>query len=87
MLKRGTQVYVYEDPFTRLRLEGTAKVVRRIHELADGAARYEVQFDSDAPGSTHERTLVEAVAASLCCCHEQPGDNPDCKVHVLQVER
>lgn len=85
MLNKGTIVNVYEDPFTRIRLEGQARIVRHEADLAQGAVLYTVVFLNDRDHTPRLRKLVESVSTEPCVCYDQGGDNPDCTVHVVQL--
>lgn len=80
MLEKGTIVTVYEDPITRTKPEGEAKIVKFETALADGNM-YWVQFLNGFGWHPVTRIIVEPVGAGACCCFEVPGDNPNCKVH------
>jgi hypothetical protein len=85
MLKKGTIVTIYEDPLTRMKAEGEAKILCHEGSFADGLEYYRVVFTKDRYHTPVVRKLIELVATEQCCCREQPGDDPDCKVHCRQV--
>lgn len=78
MLKKGTIVEIFEDPFTRTRKEGDARVIAHLQELQSGVDQYKVHFLGDADGVSVTRTIVEP---SQCCCYECVGDNVNCPIH------
>jgi len=55
-LKRGMVVTIYEDPVTRKRPEGKARLVRLVQPLHDGAI-WHVQFLGDATGDEVRRII------------------------------
>lgn len=78
MLKKGTIVEIFEDPFTRTRKEGNAQVVAHLQKLQPGIDQYKVHFIGDANGVSVTRIIVEP---PMCCCCEREGDNVNCLVH------
>lgn len=78
MLKKGTIVEIFEDPFTRTRKEGDAQVLAHLQELQPGVDQYKVHFLGDTDKVAVTRTIVEP---PLCCCYEREGDNVNCPVH------
>ena len=56
-MKKGDKVIVYQDPYTRLRPEGTATLVKQLCEAdEDGMSRWEVSFPGDY--GTFERNIL-----------------------------
>jgi|CXWL01.1.fsa_nt_gi hypothetical protein len=78
MIAKGTIVEIFEDPFTRTRKEGNAKVVVHIQELQPGVDQYKVHFIGDDDGLAVTRTIVEP---PRCCCYERQDDNINCPIH------
>ncbi len=64
-MKRGQKVTIYQDPITRQRPEGKAKLIGRVSEIGvyEGhpVVRWQVEF-ADEPGVSYERTVVETDA-------------------------
>jgi hypothetical protein len=85
MIKKGTFVNIYHDPITRLHQEGVARIGKRETELSDGFAMYTVVFEHDMDQQRVLRKIHEPTAAEMCPCYDYPGDNPDCKVHTVQL--
>jgi len=52
-------VIIYEDPFTCLKPEGQAVLIRYLRELRPGVEQHLVHFLCDAPGQNVERIIVE----------------------------
>jgi hypothetical protein len=51
VMKRGDVVTIYEDPFTRQKVEGEAKLVRSLNIMSDEKLElWEVHFTGDSPG-------------------------------------
>jgi hypothetical protein len=50
-------VKIYIDPFTRMKLEGDARLIRRVETSADGTERWMVEF-TDEKGKQYERIIV-----------------------------
>ncbi len=50
-------VRVYEDPITREKPEGFARLIRAIGRPEEGLQRYVVNFIEDGPDTTVERTV------------------------------
>ena len=59
MLKKGDVVTIYEDPSTRAKVEGEARVVRHVETLEPGIEMYLVHFVGDEPGQNVERIVIE----------------------------
>lgn len=78
MIAKGTIVEIYDDPITRTRKEGNAKVIAHTQKLQPGVDQYKVHFVEDPDGVSVIRTIVEQ---PLCCCYEREGDNVNCPVH------
>lgn len=77
-LKIGMLVDVYEDPLTKKKKEGTARIVYCIEPAgADGFGMYAVNFVGDDPSLCVSRLVEE----EKCSCLEFLGDNPGCLCH------
>jgi hypothetical protein len=57
MLKSKQIVMVYEDPYTRQKPEGEARIIKHLTELAPGVDLYLVHFIGDQPSQTVERII------------------------------
>ena len=77
MITSGSIVEVFEDPKTRQKKEGNARIIAHVRELEPGVNQYIVNFVGDDRGVTVTRTIADE-----CCCFEMAGDNPKCTVHV-----
>ena len=55
-MKRGDQIDIFEDPYTRTKREGTAKLIRRIDTDVDGSEWWEVRFPPEM--DTYRRRIV-----------------------------
>jgi len=53
------KITVYEDPYTRERVEGQATIVSDLGLDEPGVHRYLVHFDGDAPGQNVERIVID----------------------------
>ena len=57
-MKRGDVVTIYEDPITRKKVEGKARLVRLLSALPDdNLERWEVHFTGDSQGHYVERMI------------------------------
>lgn len=56
-MKKGDVVMVYEDPFTRQKREGVARLVKCLRR-DDEYERWIVQFDGDGERQFFERVIV-----------------------------
>ena len=77
MISRNAIVEIFEDPKTRKKKEGNARVIAHVRELEPGVNQYLVNFVGDDKSILVTRTIVDE-----CCCFEMAGDNPKCLVHV-----
>jgi hypothetical protein len=59
MLDQGTIVEVFEDPLTRVRKEGNAKIVEHVAELEPGLHQYRVNFVGDDLQTVVVRTIAD----------------------------
>lgn len=60
MLAKGSAVEVYEDPITKRKKEGNARIVYCIQEAgADGLGMYAVNFYEDDPALVVTRMIDE----------------------------
>lgn len=55
-MKKGELINVYSDPITRERLEGQAKLIKKIQDLADGYESWTLEF-TDEPGNKYTRLV------------------------------
>lgn len=78
MLKQGTQVTIYYDPFAQLHKEGTATIVEHAAHLMDDADQYLVHFAEDEEGCNVLRVVTDG---PRCSCAEIAGDSPSCPIH------
>jgi len=58
-LKKGYTVTIYEDPYTRTKAEGQARIVRYVGTLRPGIDMYLVHFVGDKPEQNVERVVIE----------------------------
>lgn len=77
MISRNAIVEVFEDPKTRKKKEGNARVIAHVRELEPGVNQYLVNFVGDDRAVIVTRTIVDE-----CCCEEMASDNHKCLVHV-----
>jgi hypothetical protein len=57
-MKRGEVITIYKDPITRKKVEGEAKLVRRLNIMSDeNLELWEVHFTGDSPGHYVERVV------------------------------
>lgn len=61
ILKPGVLVRVYEDPYSRLKYEDTAKLIARLNVQDDGYERWTVRFDDHDkyPRLVHPSDITE----------------------------
>ena len=52
----GDELDIYEDPVTKTKLEGKAKLIKPIAIMADNLERWLVEFIGE-PSSYYERTI------------------------------
>jgi len=55
-MKKNDLVIVYEDPITRERLEGQAKLIKKIQDLSDGYESWSLEF-TDELGDHYTRLV------------------------------
>lgn len=62
-MKRGDVVTIYNDPITRKKVEGEARLVRQLSNTMsdDNLERWEVHFTGDSPGHYVERVIFNGV--------------------------
>lgn len=57
-MKKGDIIEIYEDPYTRKRLEGKAKLINLLSsDVSMGEEYWEIQFLSEKEGDTHNRWI------------------------------
>ena len=57
-MKKGDVVTIYEDPFTKKKIEGEARLVRSLNTMSDeNLELWEVHFTGDSPGHYVERVI------------------------------
>lgn len=78
MIATGTIVEIYEDPFTKMRKEGDAKVIAYLQELDPGVHQCKVHFLEDKEGVAVTRTIVNGIQ---CTCLQYEGDDINCRAH------
>jgi hypothetical protein len=59
-MKRGDVVKIYENPVTKTKIEGEAKLMRLLKTMSDDLEQWEVHFTGDSPGSYVERAIFTA---------------------------
>lgn len=57
-LKKGQLSYIYEDPFTRQKLEGIAKLIRPV-KVEEDFEDWEVRFKGDLGEPTVRRRIAK----------------------------
>jgi hypothetical protein len=73
-------IKVFEDPITRQKMEGTARIIAPLGKVEPGLSRFLVHFVGDEAGLNVVRTIADE-AKCTCCDPIHPGDDPNCPVH------
>lgn len=82
MISRNAIVEVFEDPKTRKKKEGNARVIAHVRELEPGVNQYVVNFVGDERSITVTRTIADQ---PKCTCLEYAGDDVNCPEHAKVV--
>jgi hypothetical protein len=57
-MEKGDIVEIYEDPYTRKRLEGKAKLIKLLSsDVSMGEEYWTIQFLNEDEGNTHNRWI------------------------------
>ena len=54
---KGQIVVIYEDPLTEEKIEGQAKLLKRVKTITEGTERWHVNFLADNVGDVFIRTI------------------------------
>jgi hypothetical protein len=82
MITRNAIVEIFEDPKTRKKKEGNARVIAHVREFEPGVNQYLVNFVGDERSITVTRTIADQ---PKCTCLEYAGDDVNCHEHAKVV--